>query len=496
MPRYPANRLESISLSREDLVDRALQAEPALNRRYDDTAELAALRRRLFAVERWANRIVASPPSRLMTAALLSPQKLSGVIEDLAAAAARAAPPRAGNMTADQLKSRAAARRRSPPTARGSEAESLADALIVMLTNLGEYVGGTWQLLPCYPMDESDGDDDVPMELVHSPPADEVVAVVETFEPGRLQRGRARAEEWASFAGAKLDALARSAATDLEAKLRGGVAGLAIDDVSLALANAGERSQAAHANLLAAVQDMRRALEPDAEARGSWWGNAGRSIAQQVDEWLETVPPALQVDRHKRQQLKRDMEAAFGYIVQYALLMQGNAASYELVCMVDHLAAICRGLRETLDRIIPVTEVRAATATEELAAQVECTRAIVSEEQLNRWRAELGDDAVRAGNIVREAIGVHGQKKGLQLNELARLATAPQPRGGGRSPGSDSVENLLTGMQRVGLAIRLPARVFRVNNDKAARVGAGRRTHAGRAWWFNPLGAALAMPLE
>lgn len=493
MPRYPANSLESISLSREDLVDRALQAEPPRTRRYTNETGLASLRRRLFAIERWADRLMASPQSRLMVAARLSPPALAAVIRDLADEAAHAAPEQVGSRPSHDAKSWCPTSGRSSPPARGSQAEAEADRLIYILEQLGDYVGGSWQLVPCWPLIDSAGDDDVPMELVQSEPSQEVIAVIDACRVFAIRGSRLRAEKSGHDARQALIGFARSAAADLDDRLRDGIAGLSMHEVTEKLANAGERAQAAHANLLAAVQEIRRAMEPDAEARGSWWRDAGRSIAQQVDEWLETVPPALQVARHKRQQLKRDMETTFGQVLQCALLLQGNEASYQLVLMVDHLRAVCRRLRETLDRIIPVPLQQAATAPEEIAAEVGGARLLVSEEQLDRWRSSLGGNALQAGRLVQEAVGIRGQRAGLQMSEIVRLAAAAAKRGGQRAIAQRKLESMLSEMQQAGLAIRLPASAF-LPDGEGRRPGRRRRPHAGRAWWFNPLGAALAMP--
>jgi len=205
------------------------------------------------------------------------------------------------------------------------------------------------------------------------------------------------------------------------------------------------------------------------------------------------VPARLVVDRHARQRLKRDAKAAFGLALQYAQLMRGNQASYQLVRMIDNLLWICRNLGECIDELTSNADLAGPTDAYNQMIAVTCCRVIVPQEVERYWRQLLGNDAKIVGSVVRQLVGAIGQTRPVQVEELRRAASgavgALGEQRGGVAP--EAISRALESMQRLGLAIRLPSNAFQRVGD-SPRTGSRRRLHDGRSWWFNPLAIVLA----
>jgi len=484
MPRYNSNRLESLTLRLDPTaaIEHVLRDYPFTPRTYANVAGLASLRQRLQAMEQWAGRITAKVPAKLMAAALLDPHRLAGVFEEIVEACGRAAPKRGGTLpsiNADEWHN-------------VDSPEARADRLMYCLGLLGDYVGGNWAYIACNPNAEFGPEG--PWELEYNPPAVEVEMLVRGLQrQGQPDRQRMDANDAADLAYRKLRRLMSSAIEDLQEKLTRGIAGVTMSDVSISLASQGGDVLSVHEELVSLVEQMRAATQPDAEPRGSWWSNAGRQLASGVGKWLDEVPARLVVDRHARQRLKRDVKAAFGLALQYAQLMRGNQASYQLVRMIDNLLWICRNLGECIDELTSNADLAGPTDAYNQMIAVTCCRVIVPQEVERYWRQVLGNNAKTAGAVVRQVVGVNGQTSPVQLEALRRAASGAVgvlgEQRGGVSP--EAISRALESMQRLGLAMRLPSNAFQRVGD-SPRTGLRRRLHDGRSWWFNPLAIILA----
>jgi hypothetical protein len=432
----------------------------------------------------------------LMVAATLKPHLLAGVFDHLGEECSQAAPSRPdGAWAKDPLDFIAAIRTRF---GRGSDRSAVAaadraDYLIYAIGLLGEFVGGGWRWVPCWTTDGGLPDDHGPWELEYSPPSDAVQQILREMcvvnEKGNARGGVITD---ADLTHERIRKLAASAAEDLSQRLRGQIAGMSMAGLHEALSTDGGHLMPVHAALIAVVNEIHAATQPEADARGSWWNAAHERLENALARWLEQVPSAIPTTRNKRQQLKRDLATAFEYVSQYVLLLRANHASQELVQMIVLLKEICARLGRSLDELGSARQELQRLRSTEMESELACSRAIVEEGEERRWRQTLGEDVAVAASVITSVVGDTGQRDGWPQRRVCEAVTH-RARARTQRYSESQVERALSKMQNVGLALRLPARALRPAGS-APRTGGRCRPHVGRVWWFNPLGAILAAP--
>lgn len=488
MPRYPGNRFGA-KVSKESLIEATLRDRPPVVRNYHDDAAMFGLLQRLQAAEEWAQGLNAAPEVAMLVAASLEPRNVAYVFDDLGAACHEAAPP---NQEQPAPPDRVRAWLAEPP----SHHKAL-DRIVHATFCLGEHLGGSWTWEPPHHAINPDGslDDAIPWELEYVPPPDNIAELISVL-------GLVRADEdsWTLFkddavrAYGKLRPMALSAVADA----RHGMAGVMAqgDEVGAEGPPApnSERAMARHDRLVALINEIGTGAEGDAELATSWWRQIRDQLGEEFGAWMAEVPPALPVGNVNRQSIKKKARNWVGYVLQYAGLLTGNAAAFELVRMTRHLVGICARMRKTL-KAIGVTAPRSQQVCDEVRAAY--CRAMVSASVEDRWRRRMGEDAGKVGQMIIEIVGPRGQVESLQKEALvnaaadARLLTATE-----RKSREEAVDALLVRMQGCGLAARVPVTAFRRidRNTPRNNMKARKSAHAARDWWFNPLGAVLALP--
>lgn len=488
MPRYAGNRIGS-EVSKESLIGATLRDRPVVSRNYYADADMVGLLQRLQAAEEWARGLNAAPEVTMLVAAALEPRNVAHVFDDLGAACHEAAPP---NQNQPVPSDRAKAWLSEPV----SHHKAL-DRLVHVMFLLGEHLSGSWTWAPPHHAINPDGslDESIPWEPEYVPPPDDVAELISAL-------GLVRAEEdsWTLFknnavrAYRTLRLLASSAVADASNKIVGVmVRGDEVGAEGPPAPNS-ERNRARHERLVALINEIGTGAEGDSELATRWWRQICEQLGEEFDAWMVEVPPTLPVGNVNRQSIKKKVSNWVGYVLQYAGLLTGNAAAFELVRLTKYLAGVSDKIKMTL-KAEHVTAPRSQQVCDEVRAAY--CRAIVSASVEERWRRRMGKDAEKVGRMIMGIVGPRGQPKALKKESLvaaadrAGLLTATE----GKSR-YEAVDALLVRMQACGLAARVPVTFFRsIDNDTPRNIAKARRCiHAARDWWFNPLGAVLAEP--
>ena len=356
---------------------------------------------------------------------------------------------------------------------------------------------GCWTWQPPGHAINPDGslDESIPWELEYCPPPDDVGELIATL---RLRQDKENS--WARFSDdaartyRKLQRLAVSAVADASSNLTDVVVpGDAVGFQGSAVPHT-EAARARHEQLVAVIAEIGRSAEGDSELAAGWWRQVHDELVDASWSWMAEVPPTLSVGNVGRQAIKKKASGWVGYVLQYAGLLRGNAAAFELVQMTSYLIGICSTMQVKL-KAEQVTAPRSQRICDEVRAAY--CRALVSASVEDRWRRRMGDEAEKVGAMIIEIVGHRGQLVALKKESLvaaadrAGLVTATT-----KKSRDEAVGALLVRMQGCGLAACMPVTVFRKfdmntprNNAKARRC-----IHAARDWWFNPLGAVLAAP--
>lgn len=485
MPRHPGQGLEFIAStpSRESLVIASLYKSPLRIRSLSHSSRLTALGARLAAAESWVARLDASTQTRLMVAASARPPEIASVFDYLEAACNVAAP--------IQTNSRPEASELGwlqPAASKRSEVQRL----MHLLGLLGEHVTGNWSMVPSgVGVDGTHDDDDWTVD--YSPPPEPHGALVATRALVAKEASLYPAfSNDADLFHAQLRKLAGSASVDLQARLTGADATVSMTQVERHLRAHHHSLLETHRRFMATVNDVRRAMTAHDERATYWWQRAECELAKGYSDWLEQVLAVLEMTSTARQAYRRDLRVWMGYLMQYVVLLQGNASAYELTRMLTYLRAICEKLQHQLHWVAPV-------ATDEQARRFAKTvrrdldRVLVSPDLEKKWRHALGDQAKGVGQLIDRVVGKRGQAKAITRSELLDMPACQELLSAKTERArADALDSLLVQMQSNGLAVKVPARLFRLAGAHAPRTGVRRRMHVARDWWFNPLGTVLA----
>ena len=496
MPRNKKQSLENIEprANRESLLNAALMDRPLVERSYGDRDGLWRLRLKLEAIRLWAWRLKSASPTQLLVAGSLRPNLIAQFFDQVAQDCHTVAPPRPGRSA--QRTAREWSSPQPPPQDDSAVVAALRaivtiDRLIYRIGLLGECVVGSFTWVPAIAGPDGTEGEDVRWELEYSPVAPEVEEIVNERELLEGNSGaRYRAEDSCSENLAVIRLHAANAVDAVSVAVQGTVAGLSFPTIRLMLGDQHESALRVHEAFLTSIKDAgATAREETATASGAW-RHLHANVTAHFRDWLVTVVPALGIERHQRQRLKRDMKTLVGYVAQYASLLRANAASLELSKAVHIMTALCSRLGNAIEKTMP-SEYR-CDITDELQATVclACSRAMVSDEDERAWRQRLGEHAGAAGRLIAQLTSGDGQTKACKHSDVARVANLVWEQSESRG-GAARLDVLLDAMQEVGLAVRVPAK-FLVRKKK--RSGERRQEHVGRVWWFNPLGEILAIP--
>lgn len=471
---------------------------------------------------------------------------VAGVCAALAKRCAEAAPPFAPPRRPSEVDVASWVRPISP---KGHELRL--DHLIHALQYLPEHLAGLWFMEPPRHAVRHDGsvDESVPLEFAFSEPPDDTGALIEAL--GLSGEGMISWDLFVQDSNGRFDQVrqaAREAVTDAKQKLSAALLAAHGQGEAAGGSDTGAVPHVVHSDLMAALDEITAALEnelrigddglrqtepstlepddspedvddapgrtmpssPRLESRWraaaekpkpveqglatlrSWWESINQRVLRLSDEWVDQIPASLAIDRVKRQALKRDVQAWLGYVVQYTNLLRGNAGGYEFLRMTEYLAAICKKISESLQQI----GVR-ATPSGLVATQVRnhFNQIVVPIEIERRWRHHLGPDAEGVGRMIAEIGDGIGHSQSLMLQQVIAIATgAGLVTAASEVSKRDATLLLLVKMQRLGLAARMPVPLFPTESQSEVRRHARKRSHDGRQWWFNPLGAVLALP--
>jgi hypothetical protein len=348
-------------------------------------------------------------------------------------------------------------------------------------------------MVPCGTGSGGVPDEEGPWELEYSPPSESVVDILREMRLGEHQGiTRAAMQAVMECDDRRIRQLAASATVDLRDRVSDRVAGVTMVNLAQSLGNDGVRVLPVHRELIACVNEIHGAAQPDARPMGSWWKESHERLQTTMSRWLAQVPAAILINRTRRQQLKRDVLSSFAYVSQYAWLLRANHANQLLVEMINILEEICEKLGQSLEDLGHRPGVSTQSAEAVGAGEMPWSRALVTESDERHWRQMLGSDASLAADVVAAVIGETGQEVGLQLRQVCN-ALMVQARPQSQPYSESEVEGVLAKMQELGLAIRLPASALRLVGS-AGRSAPRRRSHVGRTWWINPLGEVLAAP--
>lgn len=485
MPRYPKNSLDWLAtkVSQESLVRASLHESPLRVRNLSLTDRLTALGARLAAAESWTARLDASTQTRLLVAASARPPEIAAVFDYLEAACSAAAPIRANCPAVS-----------SEAGWLLTEAGDLSDIqrLMHLLGQVGAYVTGNWRMVPSgFDLDGPHDDDSLTVE--YTPPSEELGAIVATRalvanEPSLYPTFADDADRCHDH----LRHLAASASRDLQSRLTGTDAPFPMSLIERHLRAHHRPLLETHQRFLAAVNDVQRAMTDHDERARSWWQRAQLELETGYSQWAEHVLAVVEISSTARQAYRRDLRAWMGYVMQYVVLLQGNASAYELTRMLTYMRAICENLTGRLHRLVPVANDEQARRLAKTVRR-DLDRVLVSPDLERKWRHALDDRAKGVGRLINDVVGKRGQVKAITRSELLDMPTCQELLSAKTERArADALDSLLVQMQSHGLAVKVPARLFRRGDARAPRTGVRRRMHVARDWWFNPLGTVLA----
>jgi hypothetical protein len=197
---------------------------------------------------------------------------------------------------------------------------------------------------------DGDVDEDVAWELEYAPPPASLLEVIgsrgvleeATLEESMLDDSHAADSERVHRAVLRL---AGYAVDELQQRAFAASGRFGTQAIRTALGPEQQDLFRLHDDLTAIVSEIQVASrDVDGSSRGGWASLHNRLVVG-FDAWIDQVLPAIPLDRHRRQAVKRDMPRTGGYVAQYALLLRGNAASLELLRMVGYLKQACRAPR-------------------------------------------------------------------------------------------------------------------------------------------------------
>lgn len=484
MPRYPGQGLDSLAskASQESLVSASLSESPLRIRSLSHSNRLTGFGARLAAAESWVARLDASTQTRLMVAASARPPEIASVFDYLEAACNAAAP-----ITANSDPQESALGWLQPAASNRSEVQRL----MHLLGLLGDYVTGSWRMVPSgIGVDGTRDDDELTVD--YSPPSEALGAIIATRALVATE-----ASLYPAFADdadrlhTKMRRLAGSASGDLHARLTGTDATIPMSRIEQHLRAHHRPLLDTHRRFITAVNEVRRAMTEHDERAPYWWQRAQHELAATYSEWAEHVLAVVEMTSTARQAYRRDLKGWMGYMMQYVVLLQGNASAYELIRMLTYLRAICEKLQHRLHRLIPVAGDDQARRLAK-AVRRDLDRVLVSPDLERQWRIALGDRAKGVGQLIDGIVGKRGQTKALTRMELLDMPACRDLISANTERASaDALDSLLVQMQSQGLAAKIPARLFRRIDAHTPRTGVRRRIHVARDWWFNPLGTVL-----
>ncbi|MFM7144934.1 MAG: hypothetical protein ACKOW5_01195, partial [Actinomycetales bacterium] len=274
---------------------------------------------------------------------------------------------------------------------------------------LGEHVAGSWTWDPPGNAVNADGsvDDSVPWELEYHPPPDDASELIESLRLTQDEEGSwARFTEDAARAHRTLQRMAVSAVDDACRSLTSDI----VLDADVGDGRVGEPRaggvHATHDRLVASITEIGVGAEGDSELAGSWWGQMHQQLIEASEAWMRDVPPALPIGNVARQAIKKKVSGWVGYVLQYAGLLRGNAAAFELVRMTKYLGGVYERIRVLLE-----TEGVVAPRSQIICDEVRAAycRALVSASVEDRWRRRMGEDAGKVGQMIIEIVGPRGQ---------------------------------------------------------------------------------------
>jgi hypothetical protein len=489
MPRHPAQDLRKVSegAKREVAMLEALAERPLIARVYGDGVTLASLRQRLTATEQWASRLDVAVPTRLMVAATIELPAIAAILDDLALACREAAPP-----ATDVPPSTDYEVWKVKPASNAARA----DRLIHAISLLGEHVAGCWSSVPSRNPVRADGDveEDVEWELEYSPPPTNLVEVIGSngvLASATLEESMLEDRHVADSPRIHREVLRLTgdAVDELQQKAFATGGRFGTQAIRTALGPEHQDLLRLHDDLMASVSDIQVASRDAGGSPRGGWASLHDRLVTGFDAWIDQVLPAIPLDRHRRQAVKRDLPRTVGYVAQYALLLRGNAASLELLRMVGYLKQACRVLGDVIDAMLGGVKPAAGGH----ATRVRLDSLLVSRDIEERWRQALGARAEGAGRLIAEVVGETGQQRPVPQRELLRIADeAGLLTAQAQSSRAAWIEALLLQMQLCGLAVKIPVGVFRESAGNGRGATPRRQQHVAREWWLNPLGVVLS----
>lgn len=483
MPRYKNNSLESVAASANIGARRSevLREAPVRERDLGDRAGLVGLGGYLLAARAWARQLAQTTQARLMIAATLRPVEVARVFDHLLGKCDSAARP----LSVEEAKSG------QPPRAEAAAAEADVQRIMHLLEVLGEYVTGSWYWVPIGTGDGDDGDE-MKQELEYAEPADGVTALVESREILRTSKSFVLSANEASEIRATLLMLAVSASQDVQETFSESPQAFGAPAIEQYLDDHHGELLESHRGFVMRIREVRDAVMNPERYAASDWRNAHHCLVDSYAGWISGVPAVLGMSHVNRQAYKRGLISKLGYLSQYAFLLQGNHASYELTRMIDVIDGLTLKLTNALCAIGAAHERGWGDSSFLADVGAQLDRLLVPEDVEQRWRDGLGAHAELAGRLIVNILESGAHEQGLLQSSLMELPACQEGLTAKTSRSrKDALENLLSKMQVHGLACKIPARAFRIDDGRKVRTGARKNPHVGRQWWFNPLGAVL-----
>ena len=369
-----------------------------------------------------------------------------------------------------------------------------------VLEHLSEFVCGTKQWFPAYPLAKDDEQAEWDYEI--EPPDIETEAFVLRFVDKAVRHAEKEAagdltqvmhQRLAELASMAVRRLIDAMKLPYDQKGAGGLDLAGVENAVRALPD-NEHATTIHTEMRAAIDELAalaEAPDPGMSSVQQWSACTARLVACWTD-WAGTCAKLATTVRVTRQAKKEILRRHVACIKQYADLMSGNEAQFRFIMTVLCLNLIGGEITVLLVKLDRECAKREAQPSEEVTAMVrEFSRLVVDETVERKWRSQLEGQAKRAGVAIRAITEREGgqERPWKQGDKRSLLLSAGVLAGDKKRTPAKQFESLFYAMQQVGLAVQIPWDFL--DGKKLARKHNGKKLHAGEYWLVNPLGGVL-----